>query len=143
MEKVAQVSEVRHFYSPIVLRRSISFRPGKCVHCYAFGALWSTTILVTIRIESQVQLTTIAEVIVLAYFTCRQCWIRFNEETAALRAEAEETTSGAEFGCCTSFGKFRVDYSDVYVVVYDFHSIVLGISQGGSLEMYILDISLA
>lgn len=60
-----------------------------------------------------------------------------------MRAEAEETTSGAEFGCCTPFGKFRVDYSDVYVVVYDVHSIVLGISQGGSLEMYILDISLA
>jgi hypothetical protein len=63
---------------------------------------------------------------------------------AALRAQAKETSSGAEFGCCISFSKFGVDYSDVYVVVYDVHSIVLGIPQGGSLEMYILDtISLA
>ena len=44
VEKAAQVSEVRHFYSPIVLRQSTSFRPFKSVQCYTFGALWSTTI---------------------------------------------------------------------------------------------------
>jgi len=101
VEKVAQVSEIRHFYSPIVLRRSISFRPGKCVHCYAFGALWSTTILVTIRIESRVQLTTIAEAIVLAYFTCRQCWIRFTWGDSRV-----ESRSGRDY----KRGRIRVLY---------------------------------
>ena len=33
--------------------------------------LWSTTILVTIGIEARVQLMTITEAIVLAYFACR------------------------------------------------------------------------